>query len=127
MVIIDTIQHFATYAQDIDSNKATVVASAVVLSLGYLILRNKQPSDPTPVVPYRWPIIGSSLDYYADPSKFTKENTLMYGSVFRAHLFGQLVTIVGVDYAAEVFTHPSLNFVHSSQKVKQKTGTISFL
>ncbi|KAI8142537.1 hypothetical protein BJV82DRAFT_495341, partial [Fennellomyces sp. T-0311] len=49
--------------------------------------------------------------------KFTKDNTLKYGSVFRAHLFGQLVTVVGADYAAEVFTHPSFSFVHSSQKV----------
>ncbi|KAG0741928.1 hypothetical protein G6F23_007208 [Rhizopus arrhizus] len=51
------------------------------------------------------------MAYYKNTLEFTKKYSEKYGSVFRMHLHGQIVTVVGADDAPEVFTHPDLSFL----------------
>ncbi|KAI9490025.1 cytochrome P450 [Zychaea mexicana] len=96
----------------------TTTSTAAALLLAYYATRrvSKAQDDPTPIVSYQWPIIGSTMDYFTDPDKFTREKTIQYGPAFRVHLLGQYVTVVGGNLAHEVFMNPNLNFVQSSQK-----------
>ncbi|KAI8062563.1 cytochrome P450 [Gongronella butleri] len=94
----------------IGSSAAILLASAALWSL------TGSKKDNIPFVPYTWPIIGSTVEYNKDKKAFTKKCHDKYGPVFRAHLFGRTVTVVGLDHAAEVFTHPSMSFNTSQEK-----------
>lgn len=78
-----------------------------------------------PLVPYRFPFIGSTFSYYKNPVQFVKINTEKFGSVFRMHLHGAVTTVVGAKDAPEVFNNPHLNFVASQNRVC--TYTIVFI
>lgn len=43
-----------------------------------------------PLVPYTFPIIGSTKEYQADPQAFIEKWTAKLGPVFRVHLFGRV-------------------------------------
>ncbi|KAI9245892.1 hypothetical protein BDA99DRAFT_271950 [Phascolomyces articulosus] len=95
----------------------TTITTATTLLLYYMIKKiTSKDIDPTPVIPYRWPILGSSIEYFKDKKKFAKEKTEQYGPVFRVHLFGQMVTVVDGNTAHEVFMNPNLDFIKSTHK-----------
>ncbi|KAI9308262.1 cytochrome P450 [Cunninghamella echinulata] len=96
---------------------ASITAATTIIGIAWFMrsLQNKN-RDKIPMVPYFWPIVGSTRVYNKDQLKFVKETSEKYGPVYRAHLFGKIVTIVGAGHAEEVFNHPDLNFIESQRK-----------
>ncbi|ORX50564.1 cytochrome P450 [Hesseltinella vesiculosa] len=89
-------------------------ATLAFIALAYSLTNRKL--DDIPMVPYTWPIFGSTVLYNKNKTGFLKACDEKYGSVYKAHLFGKIVTIVGMDHAAEVFSHPDLSFNVSQEK-----------
>lgn len=69
------------------------------------------------MAPYKYPFIGSTLDYYKSPHSLIKKLTNKYGSSFRIHFHGAVVAVVSAEDAIEVFNHADLNFMKSQNKV----------
>ncbi|RCH83888.1 hypothetical protein CU097_004950 [Rhizopus azygosporus] len=88
---------------------ALITAFVLLKSTSRLLSNNSK--EQIPVVPYKLPFVGSTIDYYKNTLEFTKKWSKKYGSAFKMHLHGQWVTVVGADDAPEVFTHPSLSFL----------------
>lgn len=82
-----------------------------------LMFFTQQSKNEIPLVPYKIPFVGSTMAYYKNTLEFTKKYSEKYGSVFRMHLHGQIVTVVGADDAPEVFTHPDLSFLAAQVEV----------
>ena len=98
-ILQDIVSNFYQQQQNltvVNDNKivTTTVTTATAVFIYYVIRNmttNRNKNDPTtPTVPYRWPIIGSSAEYFKDKKKFAKEKTELYGPVFRVHLLGQV-------------------------------------
>ncbi|CAG8556264.1 11565_t:CDS:10, partial [Diversispora eburnea] len=56
-----------------------------------------------PMVPYKFPIIGHTLDYLFNAENFFAECRQKYGDPFNIFVFGQVMTIAGNEIAHEVF------------------------
>ncbi|CAB4396448.1 unnamed protein product [Rhizophagus irregularis] len=56
-----------------------------------------------PLVPYKYPIIGHTIDYYKDNENFIKKCHAEYGEIFSLYLFGKVQTFVGKELFPEVF------------------------
>ncbi|RHZ70081.1 hypothetical protein Glove_275g83 [Diversispora epigaea] len=56
-----------------------------------------------PMVPYKFPIIGHTLDYLFNADKFLAECRQKYGDPFNLYVFGQVTTIAGNEIAHEIF------------------------
>lgn len=69
------------------------------------------------MVPYKYPFIGSTFEFYSNPLKLAKLYTEKWGSTFRMHLHGDVVTVVGAKDASEVFNHSQLSFLASRNRV----------
>ncbi|CAO3593371.1 unnamed protein product [Absidia cylindrospora] len=97
---------------------AGVLTTAIAIGAVYIMQRQGAATKDAhiPLVPYVLPIFGSTLSYRKDENKFAKETALKYGPVYRAHLFGKVVTIVGAGHAEEIFTHPQMSFSISQRK-----------
>ncbi|CAO3609079.1 unnamed protein product [Cunninghamella blakesleeana] len=95
-----------------------ITAATMIVGVTWFLntLQNRY-KDEIPLVPYVWPVIGSTKIYNKDQHKFAKETSEKYGPVYRAHLFGQVVTVVGDGHAEEVFTHPDMSFIESQRKL----------
>jgi hypothetical protein len=64
-----------------------------------------------PLIPYKYPIIGHTFDYYKDTEKFVNKCREEYGEIFSLYVFGKVVTFVGSDLAPEVFkSHKDFDF-----------------
>ncbi|RUS23046.1 cytochrome P450 [Endogone sp. FLAS-F59071] len=63
-----------------------------------------------PLVPYVFPIIGSSLEYNKDPKGFIKKAMEKYGSTFRIYVNGRVQTIVGKDDVRGVILDEKFSF-----------------
>jgi len=72
-----------------------------------------------PMVPYKYPFIGSTFEFYSNPLKLAKLYTEKWGSTFRMHLHGDVVTVVGAKDASEVFNHSQLSFL-ASRNISEK-------
>ncbi|KAI8054196.1 cytochrome P450 [Gilbertella persicaria] len=94
---------------------STVAFAFTLIKCTSYLIQDKD-KDLPPLVPYRIPFIGSTFKYYLNPPAFTRQFTEKYGSVFRMHLHGDLVTVVGAGEADEVFHHPDLSFLASQSK-----------
>ncbi|GBB87559.1 hypothetical protein RclHR1_01400012 [Rhizophagus clarus] len=69
------------------------------------LLRRKQElklNEP-PLVPYKYPIIGHTFDYYKDTEKFLNKCVEEYGEIFSLYIFGKIETFVGSKLSPEVF------------------------
>uniref|UniRef100_U9V1D7 Cytochrome P450 n=1 Tax=Rhizophagus irregularis (strain DAOM 181602 / DAOM 197198 / MUCL 43194) TaxID=747089 RepID=U9V1D7_RHIID len=56
-----------------------------------------------PLVPYKYPIIGHTNDFYKDNKNFIKKCHAEYGEIFSLYLFGKVQTFVGKELFPEVF------------------------
>ncbi|RUS20931.1 cytochrome P450 [Endogone sp. FLAS-F59071] len=70
-----------------------------------------------PLVPYVFPIIGSSLEYNKDPKGFIRKATEKYGSTFRIYLNGRVQTIVGKDHVRSVTLVDEFSFTEAIKDV----------
>lgn len=64
-----------------------------------------------PMVPYMLPFVGSMPEYRKDPKAFIEKWTKELGPVFRAYLFGDVVTVVTGQYARQVFLNEDFSFL----------------
>ena len=95
----------------------TTVTTATAVFICYVIRNmttNRNKNDPTPTVPYRWPVIGSSAEYFEDKKKFAKEKTELYGPVFRVHLLGQVrpIKLYKSTYTLILFIQRSNGYIY---------------
>ncbi|CAG8519409.1 1762_t:CDS:10 [Diversispora eburnea] len=58
-----------------------------------------------PMVPYKIPIIGHTLDYLFNVDNFLAECKQKYGDPFNIYVFGQVTTVAGSEVAHEVYTN----------------------
>ncbi|CAI2163292.1 20710_t:CDS:2 [Funneliformis geosporum] len=63
------------------------------------------------LVYYKYPIIGHTIDYHKESTKFIKECHEKYGEIFSLYVFGQIITIVGGELSPEIFkNHKEFSF-----------------
>ncbi|CAG8587802.1 9243_t:CDS:2 [Funneliformis mosseae] len=94
-----------------------LIVQLVILGIIFIIssklLRGKQQlnlNEP-PLIPYKYPIIGHTFDYYRDTEKFIKKCSEEYGEIFSLYVFGKVITFVGKELYPEVFkSHKDFDF-----------------
>jgi hypothetical protein len=82
-----------------------------LISLGLIFLfalkllrRNQKLNlNEPPLVPYKYPIIGHTFDYYKDTNKFLTKCAKEHGEIFSLYIFGKIETFVGGKLSPEVF------------------------
>ncbi|KAI9019971.1 cytochrome P450 [Phycomyces nitens] len=94
------------------------ITASIVLSTAYSYHRytTRPISKGCPLVPYTLPFVGSTLEYRKDPEAFCKKWHDKLGPVFRAHLFGKEVTVVGGHEVKEVFLNKHFDFLRAVDK-----------
>ncbi|CAG8725484.1 9507_t:CDS:10, partial [Gigaspora rosea] len=55
-----------------------------------------------PIVPYAFPFIGHTIDYFTNTENFIKKCHKQYGEIFSLYVFGKTITIVGKETSREV-------------------------
>ncbi|CAG8472164.1 14175_t:CDS:2, partial [Funneliformis caledonium] len=64
-----------------------------------------------PLAYYKYPIIGHTIEYFKDNSKFIKECHEKYGEIFSLYVFGQTITLVAGEHTPEIFrNHKDFSF-----------------
>ncbi|RHZ44597.1 hypothetical protein Glove_718g33 [Diversispora epigaea] len=69
----------------------------------YLIKKPRLSKNEPPMVPYKYPIIGHTVDYALNADNFLVECRQKYGDPFNIYVFGQVFTIAGNEIAHEVY------------------------
>ncbi|CAG8468734.1 1517_t:CDS:10 [Diversispora eburnea] len=69
----------------------------------YSIINRRLSKNDPPMVPYKIPIIGHTIDYLFNAENFFAECRQKYGDPFNIYVFGQVITIAGNEIAHEVF------------------------
>ncbi|KAI9254888.1 cytochrome P450 [Sporodiniella umbellata] len=95
-----------SYFEKISLSLGVLAVSFILTKSTFLYFKKEE----IPVVPYKLPLLGSTLDYCQNNTEFVKRWSEKYGSLFRVHLHGGLKTVVGGEDAVEVLKHPGLNF-----------------
>ncbi|CAG8490690.1 5100_t:CDS:10 [Diversispora eburnea] len=86
----------------------TIPAFVWVFIATYVVYWIKKPrlsKNEPPMVPYKIPIIGHTLDYLFNAEKFLAKCRQQYGDPFNLYIFGQVTTIAGNEIAHEVYGH----------------------
>ncbi|CAI2180729.1 12656_t:CDS:2 [Funneliformis geosporum] len=90
-----------------------IIILGIIFIISSKLLRRKQQlniNEP-PLVPYKYPIIGHTFDYYRDTEKFINKCCEEYGEIFSLYVFGKVITFVGKELSPEVFrSHKDFNF-----------------
>ncbi|RHZ54931.1 hypothetical protein Glove_421g63 [Diversispora epigaea] len=112
----------------------------IAIYVVYWIKKPRISKNEPPMVPYKFPIIGHTLDYLFNAEKFLAECRQKYGDPFNIYVFGQVNTIAGNEigheiYLTEVFSLRSamrekfplnrvLNCFDNPEKIEQVIKTI---
>src|ERR1051325_11235146 len=76
-----------------------------------LLQREDSKINEPPLVPYKYPIIGHTFDYYRNTEEFINKCTKEYGEIFSLYVFGKVITFVGRELSPEVFkSHKDFDF-----------------
>ncbi|RHZ80795.1 hypothetical protein Glove_132g16 [Diversispora epigaea] len=81
----------------------TLVIGFIVV---YAILWIKKPrlsKNEPPMVPYKIPIIGHTIDFVFNADTFFSKCRKHYGDTFNLYVFGQVITVVGNEAPHEIF------------------------
>ncbi|RHZ70121.1 hypothetical protein Glove_275g15 [Diversispora epigaea] len=70
-----------------------------------------------PMVPYKFPIIGHTLDYFFNAENFLAECRQKYGDPFNIYVLGQVNTIAGNEIAQEVYNTDVFNLPSAMQDI----------
>ncbi|CAG8624313.1 7116_t:CDS:10, partial [Diversispora eburnea] len=81
----------------------TFVWVFVAIYVIYWVKKPKLSKNEPPMVPYKIPIIGHTLDYLFNAENFFAECSKKYGDTFNVYVFGQVTTIAGNEIAHELF------------------------
>jgi hypothetical protein len=81
------------------------ILGIIIFFISSKLLRQNQnlKLNEPPLIPYKYPIIGHTFDYYRNTEKFINKCREEYGEIFSLYVFGKVVTYVGSDLAPEVF------------------------
>ncbi|CAB4421806.1 unnamed protein product [Rhizophagus irregularis] len=71
--------------------------------VSYIIILRRIPPNEPPLVPYKYPIIGHTFEYYKDVPGFLKKCREEYGEIFSLYIWGSVQTYVGNEGCNEVF------------------------
>ncbi|KAJ8660770.1 hypothetical protein O0I10_003413 [Lichtheimia ornata] len=76
--------------------RSVALVSFCTVIAAYALSRSRSHSKnkDTPMVPYTFPLIGSSREYRKDPEAFIKKWSSELGDVYKVHLFGRIQTVV---------------------------------
>ncbi|RHZ70119.1 hypothetical protein Glove_275g13 [Diversispora epigaea] len=85
------------------------VGAFVTTYVIYWIKNLKTNKNEPPMVPYKFPIIGHTLDYLFNAENFLAECRQKYGDPFNIYVFGQVNTIAGNEIIHEVFRNDVFN------------------
>ncbi|KAI9322278.1 cytochrome P450 [Dichotomocladium elegans] len=99
-----------------EHRKVGILTGAVGLLLLVKALRGSK-KHTTPLVPYTWPIIGSSAMFSQDPEFFLKQCVQQYGPMFRAHIGGSIKTVISGKLSVEILHTSDFNFPKGIQEV----------
>ncbi|RHZ80794.1 hypothetical protein Glove_132g15 [Diversispora epigaea] len=81
----------------------TLVVGFIVV---YVILWIKKPrlsENEPPMVPYKIPIIGHTIDFLFNADTFFSKCRKHYGDTFNLYVFGRVITIAGSEASREIF------------------------
>ncbi|CAG8620221.1 5597_t:CDS:2, partial [Paraglomus brasilianum] len=79
--------------------------------LAIFVYWNRRPKlNEPPLVPYKYPLIGHTLEYLRDPEGLLKRCHKQYGDMFSLYLFRGIYTIVSNDLAYEMFRSTNFSF-----------------
>ncbi|EXX73586.1 hypothetical protein RirG_059060 [Rhizophagus irregularis DAOM 197198w] len=92
---------------------------SLIMLVSYVLLRRvkylklKEP----PLVPYKYPIIGHTNDFYKDNKNFIKKCHAEYGEIFSLFVFGKVITFVGKELSCEILkNHKDFSFIEASRE-----------
>ncbi|GBB87558.1 hypothetical protein RclHR1_01400011 [Rhizophagus clarus] len=82
-----------------------LVSFGIIFYIASKLLRQNQKLElnEPPLVPYKYPIIGHTFDYFRDTENFLNKCTKEYGEIFSLYIFGKIETFVGGKLSPEVF------------------------
>ncbi|CAG8495855.1 8072_t:CDS:10 [Cetraspora pellucida] len=64
-----------------------------------------------PLVPYSFPIIGHTKEYFTNTESFLTTCRKQYGEIFSLYVFGEIITIIGKEHSFEITkNHNDFNF-----------------
>ncbi|KAJ8656501.1 hypothetical protein O0I10_007824 [Lichtheimia ornata] len=113
----DIIDQYISRLKTMDRRHMGIIAGSVaVVSLYTLYRRVTKSRDDIPLVPYTWPLIGSTPSFNRDPVAFVEKWSQEYGPVFRAHLQGRIQTIIAAEYVRDIFMNGDFDFIFSVNK-----------
>ncbi|CAG8692798.1 17495_t:CDS:2, partial [Funneliformis caledonium] len=96
-----------------------LVFGSLICSILFILMRRERQiklNEP-PLVYYKYPIIGHTIDYYKDNEKFIKECYEKYGEIFSIYVFGKIITLVGGEFSSEIFkNHKDFSFSESNEE-----------
>ncbi|CAG8434689.1 5890_t:CDS:2, partial [Funneliformis mosseae] len=96
-----------------------LVFGSLICSILFISMRRERQiklNEP-PLVYYKYPIIGHTIDYYKDNEKFIKECYEKYGEIFSIYVFGKIITLVGGEFSSEIFkNHKDFSFSESNEE-----------
>ncbi|CAG8468068.1 10533_t:CDS:10 [Diversispora eburnea] len=98
----------------------TIPAFVWVFIATYVIYWIKKPrlsKNEPPMVPYKIPIIGHTLDYLLNAENFLAECRQKYGDPFNIYVFGQVNTIAGNETIHEVYDSDTFNLLSATRDV----------
>ncbi|CAG8746520.1 16352_t:CDS:2, partial [Funneliformis caledonium] len=85
----------------------------LTLLITFIWLRKSQRLKLTepPLVPYKYPIIGHTIEFYTENETLIKKCREEYGEIFSLYVFGRVITIVGKELCTEIFkNHETFDF-----------------
>ncbi|GAN02000.1 cytochrome P450 [Mucor ambiguus] len=115
------LNYTASLLSDKRIERAVVALGSISVAVALVktaraLLKSKSGDISLPIIPYKYPFVGSTFEYYTDPLKLAKFYTEKWGPTFRMHLHGDLITVVGAKDAPEVFSHSQLSFLASNNR-----------
>ncbi|RIA87429.1 cytochrome P450 [Glomus cerebriforme] len=102
-----------------DLTYSQLALGSLILLLSFILLRSKKHSklNEPPLVPYKYPIIGHTIDFNKDSKNFIKKCQAEYGEIFSLYVYGRVITYVGKELTPEVFrNNKDFNFNEATQE-----------
>ncbi|RIA86175.1 cytochrome P450 [Glomus cerebriforme] len=107
-----------------------------VISIILLRQKNRVQLNEPPLVPYKYPLIGHTFEYYKDVPGFLKKCREEYGEMFSLYIWGSVQTYVGKELYHELFknynefdfhsaiadTFPMVNFLNRPENYFRPIG-----
>ncbi|CAG8452145.1 7862_t:CDS:2 [Acaulospora morrowiae] len=70
-----------------------------------------------PLVKYKYPLIGHTWDYLSNVGDFIAKCRAQYGNIFTINVHGRMLTIVGKEYAHEIFVSKDCSFARGFDEI----------